>query len=85
MALITYFVVQPFERSPRGVVYAAPACQAQSEDHAVRLAVQMAARHGGAIAFCRTGDPELGDYDDAEILRVCGEVPRDTLDAARAA
>ena len=31
-------------------------------------------RHCGAIAFSRTGDPALGDFDDAVILKTVGEV-----------
>jgi hypothetical protein len=28
----------------------------------------------GAIAFSRTGDPALGDFEDAVILKTIGEV-----------
>ncbi len=30
--------------------------------------------HCGAIAFSRTGDPALGDFEDAVILKKVGEV-----------
>jgi hypothetical protein len=30
--------------------------------------------HCGAIAFSRTCDPSLGDYEDAVILKTVGEV-----------
>ena len=30
--------------------------------------------HCGAIAFSRTGDPALGDFEDAVILKMVGEV-----------
>jgi hypothetical protein len=30
--------------------------------------------HCGAIAFSRTGDPALGDFADAVILKTVGEV-----------
>ena len=30
--------------------------------------------HCGAIAFSRTGDPSLGDFEDAVILKTFGEV-----------
>jgi hypothetical protein len=32
------------------------------------------AGHCGAIAFSRTGDPAMGDFADAEILKTVGEV-----------
>jgi hypothetical protein len=42
----------------------------------VRMAGSLAAMEGhcGAIAFSRTGDPALGDFDDAVILKTVGEV-----------
>jgi hypothetical protein len=30
--------------------------------------------HCGAIAFSRTGDPALGDFEDAVVLKRVGEV-----------
>jgi hypothetical protein len=33
----------------------------------------------GAIAFSRTGDAQLGDFNDAVILGHFGEVPSDLL------
>jgi hypothetical protein len=40
------------------------------------MSVSLAAMEGhcGAIAFSRTGDPALGDFEDAEILKMVGEV-----------
>jgi hypothetical protein len=33
--------------------------------------------NAGAVAFSRNGDPNLGDFDDAVILKTFGEVPED--------
>lgn len=85
MALTTYFVVLPFTVGKRGRFAALEAKEALSADAACRMAERLAAEHGGAIAFSRAGDADLGDYDDAVVLQVCGQVPRETLDAARAA
>lgn len=30
-----------------------------------------------AVAFCRTGDPALGEFGDAKVIRKFGEVPAD--------
>jgi hypothetical protein len=30
----------------------------------------------GALAFKRTGDPNLGNYGDATVLKAYGEVPK---------
>jgi hypothetical protein len=31
----------------------------------------------GAVAFSRTGDPAMGDFADAKVIRKFGEVPDD--------
>ena len=33
--------------------------------------------NAGAVAFSRSGDPNLGEFDDAAILKSFGEVPED--------
>jgi len=33
--------------------------------------------HVGAVAFSRTGDPDTGDFSDAEVVRKFGGVPDD--------
>jgi hypothetical protein len=50
--------------------------EARSADQAIRIAGSLAAEEGrcGAIAFSRTGDPALGDFEDAVILKTVGEV-----------
>ena len=35
--------------------------------------------HCGAIAFSRTGDPAVGDFEDAVILQTTGEVDEGLL------
>ena len=44
--------------------------EARSADQAIRLAGSLAAQEGhcGAIAFSRTSDPALGDFEDAVIF-----------------
>ena len=33
--------------------------------------------NAGAVAFARQGSPELGEFDDAVILKTFGDVPDD--------
>jgi hypothetical protein len=33
--------------------------------------------HVGAVAFSRTGDPAIGDFSDAKVIRKFGDVPDD--------
>jgi hypothetical protein len=32
--------------------------------------------NAGALAFKRSGDPNMGNFDDATILKAFGEVPK---------
>lgn len=80
MAQITYCVVQPFERTERGGYRVLEAIPAQNRDHAVRTARRLAEK-GGAVAFSRTGDPETGEFADALVLGVFGEVPAEAVAA----
>jgi hypothetical protein len=36
-----------------------------------------AAGHIGAVAFSRSGDPMMGEFSDAKLLRAYGNVPSD--------
>ena len=79
MAAITYFVALAFKRSKDGAGGDIVACdprEARSSDQAIRMAASLARMEGhcGAIAFSRTGDPALGDFEDAVILRTVGDV-----------
>lgn len=84
MPKVTYYAVLPFTIGPRGKLTEGQAIPATSEDHAIRLARRMEPTVAGAVAFSRTGNPELGDYDDAVILEIVGAVPPD-LHESRAA
>ncbi len=81
MATVTYYVVLAFMRSEDGEIVACEPKEARGTDHAVRMAKTLAATeaHCGAIAFSRTGDPALGDFDDAVILKTVGDVDEGLL------
>jgi hypothetical protein len=78
MATMTYHVALAFMRSgdDGGEIVACDPKEARSADQAIRIATSFAktAGHCGAIAFSRTGDPALGDFEDAVILKTVGEV-----------
>jgi len=77
MAAMTYYVALAFKRSEdNGEVVACDPKEARTADQAIRMAGSLAVVEGhcGAIAFSRTGDPALGDFDDAVILKTVGEV-----------
>jgi len=73
-----YYVAMPFIPKDDGLT-AGQAVECPSEIAAIRRAEAMS-RHEpnvGAIAFSRTGDPNVGEFEDAVILKAFGEVPDD--------
>ena len=84
MAAMTYYVALAFKRSEDGGdIIACDPKEARSSEQAIRMAASMAKmeEHCGAIAFSRTGDPALGDFEDAVILKTVGEVDLGDLSA----
>jgi hypothetical protein len=81
MGTMTYYVALAFMRSEEGDIVACEPKEARSADRAIRRAKTLAAMepHCGAIAFSRTGDPALGDFEDAVVLKTVGEVDEGLL------
>jgi hypothetical protein len=79
MADITYYVAMPFLRDGNGTTIAGNAEECQSSSTALRRAeaLSRAPGHIGAIAFSRSGDPLMGEFSDAKLLRAFGNVPED--------
>ena len=78
MPSVTYYVVLPFVReADTGELIAEQGQEAPSEHAAMSRARAMIGRKAGAIAFRRTGEPALGDFEDAVILGRYGETPDD--------
>ncbi len=75
MPASTMYVIQPFDVTEDGAFAAAQPEQAQSEGQAVRRAHVVAKQHAGVIAFARTGDAAIGEYEPAKILLQLGTVP----------
>jgi hypothetical protein len=75
---VTYYVALAFKKTEDdgGGIVAGDPKEARSSDHAIRLAALLAKTggHCGAIAFSRTGNPALGEFEDAVILKTVGEV-----------
>lgn len=77
MARTTYFVVIAFVRNDEGDLFGREPIECQGSTQAISKARKLADEYAGAIAFSRTGDPNLGDFDDAVELARFGEVPDD--------
>ena len=71
MAGVTNYVALPFAVGDDGPV-PREAVECTSVSASIVRAENLSRREGniGAIAFSRTGDPSLGEFADAQILRV---------------
>jgi hypothetical protein len=79
MADVTYYVAMPFLQDETGSPVAGAAEECQSSSGALRRAETLSRAVGsiGAVAFSRTGDPMIGEFGDARLLRKFGNVPDD--------
>ena len=79
MADVTYYVAMPFLQDDDGSPMAGAAEECQSPTTALRRAEMMSRMAGsiGAVAFSRSGDPMMGEFSDAKLLRAYGNVPSD--------
>jgi hypothetical protein len=79
MADLTYYVALPFLQDDTGSPVAGAAEECQSSSGAIRRAEALSKAPGsvGAVAFSRTGDPMIGEFSDAQLLKKFGEVPND--------
>jgi integrase len=76
---VTYYVVVPFDRNEIGDLAAGAAQEVPSSIAAERRARSLAIEHAGAVAFSRTGDPSVGEFQDATIIAQFGDVALDAL------
>jgi hypothetical protein len=79
MSDVTYYVALPFLTDEDGSPVAGAAEECQTAAAALRRAEIMShgAGHTGAVAFSRSGDPMIGEFGDAKLLRSFGNVPKD--------
>ena len=79
MVDVTYYVALPFRRGDDGSLVPGEAQECQTPAAALRRAeiLSHVAGNSGAIAFSRKGDPMIGEFGDARLLRKFGEVPDD--------
>jgi hypothetical protein len=73
---LTYYVALPFVRTEEGVA-PGEAQEMPNERAAIRRAEAMSRdpANAGALAFKRSGDPNMRDFNVATILKSFGEVP----------
>lgn len=80
MAEVTYFVVVPFQETESGIV-AEQGIQCPSERAAIAQARGAVAKGAiGAIAFKRSGDPNIGEYGEAVLICKEGDLPDSVME-----
>jgi hypothetical protein len=79
MSRVTYFVAMPILADEHGDLFVGHPVECHSADDAIHRAARMAASAFGSIAFSRTGDLALGDYEPAVILARHGAIPADIV------
>ena len=72
----TWYVVQTFSKAKGGFAIDEPIV-APSEHVAKMRASRSLGQKVAAVAFSRSGCPATGDYDDAKVIAIYGEVPFD--------
>lgn len=76
---VTCHVALPFIRAKDGTIAPGEASECPSAGAAILRAKVLSRIQGniGAVALSRTGDPDVGVFDDAVVLKRFGEVPTD--------
>lgn len=76
---MTYYVAMPMTEDDNGSVVPGTAEEFQGPTAAIRRAESLSRMPGiiGSVAFSRTGDPMVGEFKDATVLRAFGNVPAD--------
>ena len=76
---VTCHVALSFIRAEDGSIATGEAIECLNAGAAILRAEILSRIHGnvGAIAFSRTGDPDVGVFDDAVVLKRFGEAPTD--------
>jgi hypothetical protein len=77
MANVTYYVAIGFRRDEEGELVALEPQESQTSSAAVSRARAIATKEAGAIAFSRSGDPDVGEFKDAVVLWQGGDVPEE--------
>ena len=79
---MVYYVALPFIPIEGGLA-PGEAVECPNGAAAIRRAHAMSFNEAnvGAVAFSRSGDPNVGEFDDAVILKTFGKVPEDFTDS----
>ncbi|MGD9766603.1 MAG: hypothetical protein AB7U62_03085 [Pseudolabrys sp.] len=75
---VTYYVALPFTDGEDGLAPGqAEECPTANAATWKASAMSRDSKYVGALAFKRNGDPNLGEFSAAEVLKTYGRVPTD--------
>jgi hypothetical protein len=78
MTTLTYYVALSFVRAADGTTVPGEAVECPNAATAIQAEIlSQAAGNVGAIAFSRTGDSDVGMFEDAVVLKTFGDLPVD--------
>lgn len=80
--MITYYVVQAYQAGKNGYLVPDDPRELPSGRQAEVAARILAEHRAAVVAFSRSGDPQTGDWADAEIIYQAGELPDELFAAA---
>lgn len=80
--MVTYFVVQSFQRGNKGMLIPDEPRQARDRAHCLAMCERMADDKASVVGFSRTGDADTGEWEDAVIISQFGDEPGDMLQVA---
>ena len=74
-----YHVALPFTRTEEGSLAPGIAMECPNAGSAIHRAEAMSRSeaNSGAVAFSREGNPDVGEFEDAVVLKTFGDVPDD--------
>lgn len=73
--MLEYFVVQTFSVGRQHEMQADEPILAKSLEHSLVIAQALTEKKVGVVAFSRSGDPSIGEYEDAIIHFRYGQTP----------
>ena len=74
---VTYYVALPFVKAEDGSAAGqAVECQSTAEANRKAEAMSRDPLNAGAVSFMRSGDPSLGTFADATVLKTFDLVPK---------
>lgn len=77
--MVTRYVIQTYQRGSKGFLVPDQPQLAKDKQHCEALAERLGIAGKVLVAFSRSGQPDTGEWDDAVILAIHGDLPQEVL------